>query len=214
MSGFLTAARLAAWPPPTRVAGKPDPRFVPRSRVRRRTPPAAEITQLIHKQVAESARKVRYYGYLARHLRRINDTLQCIGVLASSIAIFCVLGGLYWFALDSLVLATLSFAIPTLRNDSDRSLRSGEISHQLTQLHLEWEDLWNAARTDSSIDVLPDWKKLSKRQLSILEHVPLDLTLSPRLVRRAQNALHDYSTPAIAAMNRSTAGADSQVESL
>ena len=178
------------------------------------TPPAAEITQLIYQEVAESARKVRYYGYLARHLRRINDALQGIGFLASSIAIFCVLGGLYWFALDCLILATLSFAVSMLRNYSNRSRRSAEISHQLAQLHLEWQDLWRTARTDFDDSMHDKWKQLRSRQVSLLEHVPLDLTLSPWLARRSQRFHHDYWTLALQPSPSPTNGAGDQAQSL
>ena len=173
-----------------------------------------ERMRLINKELVDSERTCRCYGYLARPLGRRNDALQGIGVPASFISIFTLLGGLCRFALDSLILATLSFAVPTLRNDSDRSLRSAEITRRLARLHLEWEHLSNAAPTRSNRDLLSDSKNPGRRRFSILEHVPLDLTLPPSLARRARNTLREDCSRSPKDADRSTAGAGSQVRPL
>lgn len=161
-------------------------------------PTHAGMVELVKNQVHESARKVRYYGYLARHLTRINDTLQFIGVIASCLAVFTLLGGLEAPSLVLIVTASFTLTLCTLRNYASRSHRSSEISLQLAQLHLDWHSLWNETLSNDEYDSFTRFKQLYARQLAIQELIPLDLTLSPWLARRAQNIPHNYW---IAALN-------------
>ena len=157
------------------------------------------MIDLIKNEVHDSARKVRYYDYLARHLMRINNTLQFIGVISSFLTLFSLIGGLETPTLVLLGSASATLTLCTLRNYAYRSRRSSEISLQLAQLHFDWHDLWNEALANEECDSFTRFKQLYARQLSILHFVPLDLTLSPWLARRSQHVLHDYWTPALQA---------------
>ena len=154
------------------------------------------MVELIKNQVHESERQTRHYGYLGRHLKRINDALQFIGVIASCLAFFTFLGRLEAITLALLGSAAFTLTLSTLRDYASRSQKSSHVSIEFAQIHFDWIELWNKT-DDTEYDSFTEFKRLYARQLAIQELIPLDLTLSPWLARRAQNIHHDYWTAAL-----------------
>ena len=165
------------------------------------------MRQLIKNQVLESERQVREYGYLARHLKRISDTLQFVGVIASCLAFFTFLGKLEAITLALLGSAAFTLTLSSLRDYASRSQKSSHVSMEFAQLHFDWIELWNKS-DDAEYDSFTEFKRLYARQLAIQELIPLDLTLSPWLARRAQNLPLDYWTPALQPAASSPSGGD------
>ena len=160
-------------------------------------PTETHVTALIRNEVCDSSRKVRYYGYLARHLTRINNALQLSGVISTFMALFTLLGDLQIPSLILLGIASFTLTYSALRNYSTRALRCSEVSQQFARLHLDWQELWNNALDHYDSTMIDQWKQLRERQAAVLEYIPLDLTLSPRLARRSQYVSRQYWTPAL-----------------
>ena len=155
------------------------------------------LTILIKNEILESARKVRYYDYLARHLTRINNALQFSGVIASMTAFFTLLGNLETPTLILLGIACFTLTLSTLRNYATRAQRCSEISQKLARIHLDWQEFLNKALIEFDNNMLDESKRLLNRQAAILEHIPLDLTLSRWLADRAQRIPHDDKPPSL-----------------
>ena len=109
--------------------------------------PSDETQRLVWDELVDSDRMCRYYGYLTLRFRKLDQLLQFIAVLA-------VLSGLSgfplrlpWITFACLAVAASAFAISTMRNYSDKALRSNEIFSQLGRLNVEWELLWSNVRT-------------------------------------------------------------------
>lgn len=154
------------------------------------------MVELIMNQVHESERQTRHYGYLGRHLKRVNDALQFVGVIASCLAFFTFLGKLEAITLALLGCAAFTLTLSTLRGYAARSQKASRVSMEFAQLHFDWIELWNKS-DDPEYDSFTEFKRLYARQLAIQELIPHDLTLSPWLARRAQNLPLDYWTPAL-----------------
>ena len=154
--------------------------------------PSDETQRLVWDELVDSDRMCRYYGYLTLRFRKLDQLLQFIAVLA-------VLSGLSgfplrlpWITFACFAVAASAFAISTMRNYSDKALRSNEIFSQLGRLNVEWELLWNNVRTKDDDAIQASWKKLSELQFAVVERVPFDLPLSPSLARKSQNEAYEY----------------------
>ena len=154
--------------------------------------PSDETRRLVFDELVDSDRMCRYYGYLTLRFRQINQLLQFIAVFAALSGLSGVLFRVQWIALPCLIVAASTFAIATIRNYSDKALRSNEIFRELGRLNIEWELLWNNVRIKDDDTVLEAWKKLSERQFALVERAPFDLPLSPSLARKSQQEAYDY----------------------
>lgn len=153
--------------------------------------PTDETQQLVWDELVDCDRMCRYYGYLTHRLRNLEQLLQFVAVFAAFAGLAGVMLKLPSIALSCLAAAS-AVAISTIRNYSEKALRSNEIFRQLGRLNVEWELLWNNVRTNDDDTVLASWKKLSERQFALVERVPLDLPLSPSLARKSQQEAYDY----------------------
>ena len=149
--------------------------------------PSDETRRLVWDELVDSDRMCRYYGYLTLRFRQLDQLLQFVAVLAALSGLSGVLFRVQWIALPCLIVAASAFAIATIRNYSEKALRSNEISRQLGRLNVEWKLLWNNVSTKDDDTVLAAWKKLSERQ-----YAPFDLPLSPSLARKSQQEAYDY----------------------
>ena len=157
------------------------------------TSPTDDTVRLIWNELVDSDRMCRYYGYLAHRLRRLDDLLVFATVVGAIIACASVvLRPPLWVALTGLAFAALSFALSTIRKYSAKASRSAEVFRQLGLINIEWELLWNNIWSKDDDELQSAWKKLSERQLAIVERVPNELPLSPSLARKSQSEAHDF----------------------
>ncbi|MDE0166775.1 MAG: hypothetical protein OXH92_21240 [Bryobacterales bacterium] len=155
--------------------------------------PSGETRRLVWDNLIDSDRMCRYYGYLAHRLKRLNDLLQVSGIVLVVLTISSFLYRLPgWIVFSAVNLAALSFALSSIRGYSAKALRSNEIFRQLGRLNVEWELLWNNVSTKDDDTVLESWKKLSERQLALIERAPFDLPLSASLARKSQQEAYEY----------------------
>ena len=154
--------------------------------------PSDETRRLVWDELVDSDRMCRYYGCLTLRFRKLDQLLQFIAVFAAFSALSGVVLRLQWMSLACLAVAASAVAISTIRNYSEKALRSNEIFRQLGRLNVEWELLWNNVRTKDDDTIQASWKKLSERQFAVVERVPFDLPLSPSLARKSQNEAYDY----------------------
>ena len=154
--------------------------------------PSDETRRLVWDELVDSDRMCRYYGYLTLRFRKLDQLLQFIAVFAAFSCFSGVLLRLHWMTFACLAVAASAITISTIRNYSEKALRSNEIFRQLGQLNVEWELLWNNVRTKDDDTIQASWKKLSERQFAVVERVPFDLPLSPSLARKSQNEAYDY----------------------
>ena len=154
--------------------------------------PSDETRRLVWDELVDSDRMCRYYGYLTLRFRKLDQLLQFVTVFAAFAGCAGVVLQLKWIALACLAAAASAGAISTIRNYSDKALRSSEIFRQLGRLNVEWELLWNNVSTKDDDTVLASWKKLSERQFAVVERAPFDLPLSPSLARKSQQEAYDY----------------------
>ena len=154
--------------------------------------PSDETRRLVWEDLVDSDRMCRYYGYLTLRFRKLDQLLQFIAVFASFSGLSAVLLRHQWIALACLAVAASAFAVSTIRNYSEKALRSNEIFRQLGRLTIVWELLWNNVPTKDDDTIQASWKKLSERQFAVVERVPFDLPLSPSLARKSQQEAYDY----------------------
>ena len=154
--------------------------------------PSDETRRLVWDELVDSDRMCRYYGYLTLRFRKLDQLLQFIAVFAAFAGLSGVLLRLPWITFACLAVAASAFAISTIRNYSEKALRSNEIFRQLGPLNVEWELLWNNVSTKDDDTVLASWKKLSEQQFAVVERAPFDLPLSPSLARKSQQEAYEY----------------------
>ena len=135
----------------------------------------------------------RYYGYLAHRLKQLSELLPVaaivLGVLMLSSILYRLPG---WITFSAANFAALAFALSMLRGYSAKADRSVEIFRQLSRIQMDWELLWNNVWSKDDGELLTAWKKLSERQLAIVEQVPNELPLSRSLAHKSQSEAHDY----------------------
>jgi len=154
--------------------------------------PSDETRRLVWDDLVDSDRMCRYYGYLTVRFRMLNQLLQLVAVFAAFSSIAGVFLRLPSITIACLAVAASAVAVSTIRNYSDKALRSNEMFSQLGRLKVEWELLWNHVLTKDDDTVLASWKKLSERQFAVVERAPFDLPLSPSLARKSQQEAYEY----------------------
>ena len=167
-------------------------------------PTNTDLVNLIQEEVNDSERLVRHYGYLALHLKQVHQSLQYFTAISACSAVLTLLIQFYIHASIYGLVAFASLLVTLLRANSIRSERCASICRQLAQLHLDLEHLLLTARNSPDNDLMIQWKALCNNQIIILEYVPLDLTLSPRLSRKAQQSPHRYWSRSFQSATRST----------
>ncbi|MDE0102357.1 MAG: hypothetical protein OXN89_08250 [Bryobacterales bacterium] len=139
-----------------------------------RTLATDETVRYIWAGVLGSDRMCRYYGYLAHRLRRTGDLLAMAIVGVASIA---QLVGRY----------------------HEKAARSADVHRQMEGLSIEWEDLWNGVYEREDEALREDWRRLSERQATVLDRLPVELPLAEGLARRSEREADRYWTQRYAA---------------
>lgn len=148
---------------------------------------------LIWREMVDTDRMHRYYGYLAQRLDRLGDLLQIASIGAASGAVVSWLSHFpAWIATAAAVAAAAAALIVVVRRYPEKAHRSAEICRQLAQVHREWEHLWNGAWTKEDAELVSKWKALSERQEAIIERAPRELPLSRSLAHRSQREAYEY----------------------
>ncbi len=152
-----------------------------------------ETVRLVWEEMVEADRMGRYYGSLAQRLKRLDQLLLYGSVAGALIALTAVVLRLpMWVALTPLICAVGAFALSTFRNYCEKADRSAEIFQRLGSIQQEWELLFNNIWEKDDGDLRSAWKKLSERQLAIVERAPFELPLSGSLARRSQREADEY----------------------
>ena len=99
--------------------------------------PSDEIRRLVWDELVDSDRMCRYYGYMTLRFRKLDQLLQFVAVFAAFSSFSGAFLHLQWIALPCLIVAASAFAIATIRNYSEKALRSNEIFRQLGRLNVE-----------------------------------------------------------------------------
>ena len=165
-----------------------------------RTLATDETVRYIWAGVLGSDRMCRYYGYLAHRLRRTGDLLAIGTISSAGGAVVSVLGHLpEWRSLLAMAIVGVASIAQLVGRYHEKAARSADVHRQMEGLSIEWEDLWNGVYEREDEALREDWRRLSERQATVLDRLPVELPLAEGLARRSEREADRYWTQRYAA---------------